>query len=184
MRRLAVLILVLGLASVANAVTIQISAGGNPDPVSSEIYLTPSEEIILDIHCTSGYAGSADDAYWGLVCQTATGTITGGVVVIPPAPSLSTVLGPSAVGAGLPLLPGYDGPFGGIAGAPGETAPPGVYFNDFIFHCEALGDCIVMLYIYDLTILALQDTLIIHQIPEPASMLLLGLGGLLIRRRK
>jgi hypothetical protein len=29
-----------------------------------------------------------------------------------------------------------------------------------------------------------QDTIIVHQIPEPTTMLLLGLGGLLLRRRK
>jgi hypothetical protein len=28
------------------------------------------------------------------------------------------------------------------------------------------------------------DIVTIHQVPEPASMLLLGLGGLLLRRRK
>jgi len=186
MKKLLVLMLVLGLASAANAIVVQISAGGDPEPQDSDIWLLPSQEIVLDIVCTSGYnaATPGDDVYWVLATELQYGTITGGVVLIPPAPTLSAVLGPSAVG-GLPLPAGYDGPFGAIAGGPGEITPAGIYFDEFIFHCEKVGDATIQLWTTpDGVTMTLQDTLIIHQIPEPMTIALLGLGGLFLRRRK
>ena len=185
MKKLLILTLVLGLASTASALTLKISVGGVVDPPDTEIFCCPGETLELDIW-SAGYAGIADGAYWALVVLNTEGTITGGAVVIPPAPSMSSVNGQSAVGAGWVFDPGVDGPWGGIAGAQGETAPAGVYFDSFVFTCEAEGDAIVYLYTSPDGSLpyTLQDTQIIHQIPEPASMLLLGLGGLLLRRRK
>ena len=49
------------------------------------------------------------------------------------------------------------------------------------FHCEGQGD--VTLYAYDVDFLV-EDTQVIHQVPEPATLALLGIGGLLLRRRK
>ncbi len=187
MKKLLILMLVLGLASVANAITLKISVGGIVDPPDSTINIMPSDYLILDIHCTSGYNSAADNQYFALVCDTTAGTITGGVCLIPPAPSLSAMNGPSAVAAGWTLPDSEDGPWGGIAGNPaGEVAPPGKYFDEFLFHCIKEGDVVIKLYTTPDGGLpyTLQDTQIIHQIPEPASMLLLGLGGLLLRRRK
>ena len=48
------------------------------------------------------------------------------------------------------------------------------------FHCEGQGD--VTLYAYNEDFLV-EDTQVIHQVPEPATLALLGIGGLLLRRR-
>jgi hypothetical protein len=188
MKKLMVLMLVLGMASVANAVLVlDISVNGDTDPRDSDIILcAPSGEVILDIYCSSGYdaANPEDDQYWALVTDLAYGSISNGNTYIPPAPSMSAILGTAGL-LGIPVPAGYDGPAGAISGSPGETAPPGVYFDDFIFHCEAVGDATIQLWTTpDGVTMTLQDTLIIHQVPEPMTITLLGLGGLLMLRRR
>jgi hypothetical protein len=64
------------------------------------------------------------------------------------------------------------------------TNPGGVAFI-FRFHCSAPGDVTISLYNtmvgdYETP----DDVILIHQVPEPATIALLGLGGLLLRRRK
>ena len=186
MKKLIVLMLVLGMTSYANAIILQISVDGNPDPVDSQIFLAPSETIMLDIHSPSGHSGSsADDVYFAIVVDPAYGSITGGLGM-PCAPSLSGMLGASiqADWPGFVQLPA-DGPWGNVASSPQEVADPGTYFDEFIFHCEKEGDATVELWSSpDGAEMTLQDTLIIHQIPEPMTIALLGLGGLFLRRRK
>ena len=50
-------------------------------------------------------------------------------------------------------------------------------------HCDH-GPSEDIIYLIDLNTGAVEDTLLIHQVPEPMTVLLLGLGGLLLRRRK
>ncbi len=186
MKKLLVLMLVLGLASVANAATLKISVDGEVDVPDSTINVFASDYLDLDIH-SSGYASVEEDGtFVALVVDNGYGTITGGVVMIPPAPSMSAMYGQSALADYYPgLEPGEDGPWGIIAGPPGEVTGPGIYFDEFLFHCEAEGDAVVRLIgTVDFASYVVYDTLTIHQVPEPASMLLLGLGGLLLRRRK
>lgn len=186
MKKLIVLMLVLGMTSYANAIILQISVDGNPDPVDSQIFLAPSETIMLDIHSPSGHTCAADDVYFALVVDPAYGSIVGGAGMLPPAPSLSMMNGQSIQTdwPGFVQLPA-DGPWGQVVSSPGETAAPGVYFDEFIFHCEKEGDAVVELWSSpDGAEMTLQDTLIIHQIPEPMTIALLGLGGLFLRRRK
>ena len=67
------------------------------------------------------------------------------------------------------------------AWAVGSDEIPGEMFL-IDLHCEGIGDVIIEA--YDWRTEELVDTLIIHQIPEPATIALLGLGGLLLRRKK
>jgi hypothetical protein len=76
MRRVVLILCVVLLPSAAHGIVLEISVNGDPDPVDSEIYLLPSEELILDIHCPSGVD---QDVYWFLVVGAEYGTITGGV---------------------------------------------------------------------------------------------------------
>ena len=49
------------------------------------------------------------------------------------------------------------------------------------FHCTEVGDVVVHLLDDGMQIV---DSIVIHQIPEPMTIALLGLGGLFLRRRK
>jgi len=185
MKKLLVLMLVASLCALANGaiMVLQISAGGNPEPVDSEIVLLPSESIMLDVWTPNGY-NPGDDEYWGLVISDASpgsATIAGGVVHIGPAPDLSWMLNPDQYD---PFFPGHGGAYGQIMSST-NVAGPGVYFDEIRFHCDGPGDVILQLYSsQEEGVFVLEDTVIIHQIPEPATIALLSLGGLLLRKRK
>lgn len=185
MKKLMVLMLVLGMASGAVA-ALQISVGGDKEPIDSEIYLLPSEHLVLDIWTTTRIApGIGEFGGWALVCQAADATISGGVSLFPTETGI--VIYDGALGAGFPVAPGEDGVWGMIALGTIPEVPAGAVIFDLIdFHCEwAINDVVINLYsTADWAIKNLEDSVVIHQIPEPATMLLLGLGGLFLRRRK
>ena len=62
MKKLLVICLVLGMASVAGA-TLQISVNGNPEPIDSEITIFPSDEIVLDVWTDSDIS-TTDPGSW------------------------------------------------------------------------------------------------------------------------
>jgi hypothetical protein len=182
MKKLLIFMLVLGMASLASAMTLNISVGGVIDPPESTIVLIQSQTIMLDIH-SSGFV-PGEDVYIGLVADIAQGTMAGGVCEIPPAPDLSSVIGKFSELGWMPLGETMDGIYGGIFSM--NAAGAGLYFDEITFHCEAPGDAVVKLFTSpDNEVWTLVDAVIIHQlIPEPATIALLGLGGLLLRRRK
>ena len=187
MRNLVILMLVLGLASVASA-TLQISVDGDPEPIDSEIFLLPSEIAILDIWTDADISPGVGEVYWALVCRTADGTISGGIVVPPYDTEPGIVIYPDPVANGVPGLPqGANGVWGGISltGVISLIPAGDVIYDDIEFHCEwAPNDVVIELYTTDFGTSELVDAVVIHQIPEPATIALLGLGGLLLRRRK
>jgi len=78
------------------------------------------------------------------------------------------------------------------------TVPPGIILDHFLLHCDDMGDVIVKLVenpgtaagetletdSSDLFHLNAGPGIIIHQVPEPMTLTLLGLGGLFLARRK
>jgi hypothetical protein len=195
MKKLFVLMLVLGLASVASAslVGLDISVNGNHEPADSMYTLLPSQTLTLDIHVNADITpGGAGEGNWLLICETAAGTISGGHKV--PYGDV-TLMGPdSASGAGVAGMPdGYDGVYGAILLVGTTTVVPAstILFDGIIFHCEGplTNPLDVTIELSRLTDEGeytgqIYDTVTIHQVPEPATIALLGLGGLLLRRRK
>lgn len=57
---------------------------------------------------------------------------------------------------------------------------PGVLISEVLFHCDGPGDVTIAL-VDDNGIVV--DTQVIHQIPEPFTLAMLGFGGLLLKRR-
>jgi hypothetical protein len=197
MKKLLIFMLVLCMASMANAVLV-ISVAGDPDPIDSEIWLTPSEHITLDIHAVGGDTGVAEGwpggiGYFALVADTSLGVIdpyTTVVGAMPPVPDATMALGYAVADNFMGGIPaGYEG----LAGTVGSyaTMPPyldGIYFDLIDFHCVAEGDVEILLMEVDMMTWAttgvIYDSVIIHQIPEPMTVLLLGLGVLFLRRLK
>jgi len=192
MKKLLVFTLILCLASMAGA-TLQISVNGNPDPIDSTIVLKPSDEIIIDIHNVG--APLADSLTMALIVDTAAGTLSGGITN--PAydgsgNALVFLAGPYGDPVPpeerpFPMLEGKNGGWGGIAVFSGSIPADTWLVDQVIFHCHALGDAVIELIKLDdasgLPTGVVYDRVIIHQIPEPATMLLLSLGGLLLRKK-
>jgi hypothetical protein len=191
MKKVLVLLLVLVLTSMASAViSIKVVETDGVTPYDGRD-LIASEYLNIIITATGGDTG--DTGGFALVADTALGAISGGVTNIPPAPDASMLLG-TAVGDNFVggLAPGVDGIVGTIGAF--TASPPyadGDYFTEILFHCEGPGDVVVSL--YDISAAwsvatedggFLIDSVVIHQIPEPMTIALLGLGGLFLRRRK
>ena len=199
MKKLLVLVLVLGMSSLASAAYMQLSVDGLPAP--DEITLDESDTVILDVTVLPGFAsGTFAVAVDGLgSIDWSSQVIDPYYRVIPSVVSLPWTLAwkfPSNQPPSPQLLV-YEG--GNILTDPPyqSVVDPRTLIDELLFHCDGYVDVTITLmsrglnvapteetkdYIDNGTVL---DTLIIHQIPEPMTMALLGLGGLaLIRRRR
>jgi hypothetical protein len=176
MKKLLVLLLVLGMASAANA-TLQISVNGDKEPVSSEIWLEPSQELTLDIWTDAIIEQGVGEGYWALSTGEL-GSISGGV---PLGNGTDTTIYAGASS----YVPG-EGVWGGVGAVNQSSYAAGtVLYDQIIFHCAGEGDAVVTLYWDIFGTDEVIDSVTIHQIPEPMTVALLGLGGLfLLRRRK
>lgn len=175
MRRLLILMLVFGLASVANA-AIVISLDG--DTVTDTITIVESTTVKVDLYNTDaadyGVFLAFFNASEGLFALSNPGLTAN-------AGGMSSFGGPHdliALGLGLDAL-AYDVTL--ATGPPPDTNIIGSQF-EVDMHCAGVGTVVVQA--IDLTSMAVLDQATINQIPEPATLVLLGLGGLLLRRRK
>jgi hypothetical protein len=173
MKKLLALLLVLGMASMANAaVSLMVSQGEGLDraeyteAVSSQINLYPTDTIWIGV----GSDGSAGGYDGGVYIVSGAGSWTGNV---------------ATYDSGMPYQYGpfpYAGGYAFYNSTPATVGPtPGADFG-IEFHFDAQPDTVVI----ELRNLAggLEDTLEIHQIPEPVTLSLLGLGGLALLRRR
>jgi len=151
----------------AMPLSLQISVNGDPEPVDSEIILSPSETLILDIWTNAEiYSQGGLEGYFVIGVDPMYGTISGGVTVPPWNSEASVALyGGNSGNAYLPA------PEQGILGAIATFLPQGfgitgVIFDQIVFHCEAPGDAVINLYVTDFVTLTLVDSVTVHQIPE------------------
>jgi len=187
MKKLLVLMMVLAMAGMANAALL-ISVDGEVDPPETEVTLyAPS--------------GVADIDLWG-DGEEPMGTFYLGIS----GPATLDISDPNWVYPGnnvdvwwedIPDLADYIESQGYLVGdtfanftmndlvtPPAVPAPlDGILVNNLPLHCEGLGEVLLVVTNGEGLVL---DTQIIHQvpIPEPMTVVLLGLGGLLLRRRK
>jgi hypothetical protein len=185
MKKLLVLMLVLGLTSVAGAAnvgqTIQLGIVGAPgqgEPLPDEITIEVSQWIELGIIVNGG----ADALELDLE------VIGPGHVELPAVPTDIFVEAWTIPGPVTPAPPGVSQ----IVAMDLFGTHTGLIAQLIMFHCDGTGDVLVQ--ITDIGVnnvdgrdvpLAEMGSIIIHQIPEPTTVMLLGLGSLfLLRRRK
>jgi hypothetical protein len=182
MKKLLIVLMVLAMAAVANAAltTVKISVDGVVDP--PDVKLLPSETAVIDIHAWSDAGVSIVALLQGPA------TLTKGAdfsaweqsnwYVMPDSEKPDYIAAFTDMGY-KDITNLYFGDIMDISEP--FTQPAGKVFDELVLHCERLGDVTLTLFNPDLGVL---DSQVIHQIPEPMTMVLLGLGGLFLRRRK
>jgi hypothetical protein len=169
---------ILVMASAANA-AMSISVNGVVNPADTEITLMPSDIAIIDIHGDSGtpigifFLGINAGGPGSLDIANATMVYQGN------AAAAFDYDDPDVAG-----MLGIDNPLVGLELSDIAVEPiqfDGLLVDNIAFHCEAIGDVTISLFDGDGV---LMDSQVIHEVPEPITFALLGLGGLFLRRRK
>ena len=186
MKNILIVFTVLAMASAANA-GYMLSVGGRTDVADSDITLdyTVSGTVVIDIHGADNplEARTAWLAVQGLgsldasvpTFKWANSTVAN--IVMPDLGDVQAFLamyGYAGVGDVVTTdIKDVDEP---------PSAPNGLLIDGLIFHCLGEGD--VILTLIDAADVSVLDVVRIHQVPEPMTLSLLGLGGLFLRRRK
>ncbi|MHC4388212.1 MAG: hypothetical protein ACYSX1_06360, partial [Planctomycetota bacterium] len=147
MKQLLVALSILGMASTASA-GLQISVGGEPHPVSSEIVLAPSDELIIDIWTDSGFA-QFEGVTYSMSAMTHYGSLDWSGATFSNPPSTNIINGPWPAAE---LPPGDNAPETGFWGSifnteVGVTVPAGtVLVDNILFHLLDEPDATIWLY--------------------------------------
>ena len=203
MKKLVALVVILLMTSVASA-DLLLSING--DTACEEITVTPSTNVEIDLevgvdHYNQGYdldlVISNDQAVWIEPTWSTSG--------VPPVGSWSGIEFPTDYTLTSSTVNGSSSSVVRIMGVMKSTDyayPEAVIMQKLYLHCEEGTDVTVSLVVHDAdgmrtydasdsgwaevgyTDGQILDTVTIHQVPEPATLALLGLGGLLLRRRR
>jgi hypothetical protein len=183
MKKLVILLLVLGCASIASA-SFYISVDGVVNP-TEPVILTPIGTAVIDVH---GVDNDKSARVMFLLVQ-GPGITAGGISLY--GGDLDEVITRyqdpwDPIFEWLPYY-GFEGVTSYTSITLGSTAPSPPVLNgklvDLInFHCEGTGIMTLTLVGEDLA--TVYDTQTITVVPEPATIALLCLGGLMLRRRK
>ncbi len=201
MKRLLVLFVVISLANTALGGEIDImitSLNGTPIAPVSEITVQPSDTVDLAI-VWNGLTGRYLFTISTIIQKTGPGTLNlNSTVTNPnfePTMELKGTTGGQQWIAEVPSITiGYG------LGVPGITSQTQPCVSNILLHCDGTGNTIIKLLDYVNVVYGVGSLesdfqpnwfyptygsgVIIHQVPEPATLLLLGLGGLFLRRRK
>jgi len=175
MKKLLIVLTVLSMASIANA-ELWLSVNGQVNPPDSSITLFPSDTAVIGVF--SDGQSMANEYYLLNIEGPGTFDISGALNYVNSNATGETIIDISDARNGTSIYMDMI-----IISVPQSPLPIGTVIDQIIFHCEAPGDVLLTLS-GDMYISGVFDTQIIHQIPEPMTMALLGLGGLFLRRRK
>lgn len=183
MKNILIVFTVLAMASVANA-ALKISVDGVVSPAETEVYVDyPSGTAVIDIHAVNQVG-----AVLGWLTIQGPGSIDA---------SSPTYLWEQSAVENMPDPGPIIDQFCDILGVCGIvdiiditvqdisepfTDPDGLVIDGLQFHCADDGD--VTLILWNAETFEIMDTVVIHQVPEPMTFALLGLGGLFLRRRR
>ena len=168
MKKLLILLMVLGVASVANGRMVLELQMGSGDTV--------------DVDATAGYF-TGDDIYFAVIGDTSAVAITGGAFAGTAAvPADSAIYGYDAQANGMAAAP-EDGMWGYIGAIAGGDLGPGLMLDEINWALVggANGAWVNLVSTTDFIEFTTLDSI---WVPEPMTIALLGLGGLFMMRRR
>jgi hypothetical protein len=179
MKKILVLMLVLGMASLANA-TLVLTVGGWD---TSVVEVTFGYTVTVSIKTDSAISPSVGEGYFFLVGPSgAFGWDVSHATAISTDCFVGTI--DHAGATGYPA--NTDGLYGGVFNFGPSYAAGSTIIDDIQITDLVVGGGVVTLYNVDFdgsTITGVADTLWIHETPEPATLAILGIGALILRRK-